>query len=155
MYTSDVRSYPYAPAGGILCPSSRSTSAAHSCDLLPGPQTPLFLRAFAPLREKRKKLVSREGAKTRRITSLRGAQRRGNSVVCSKAGLLRFARNDVSVSITLPSHASMSKIIALVEQRLAAFRCQRIGEAIAEIELSLMPAALPKIAIGLPGKFGL
>ena len=50
-----------------------------------------------------------------------------------------------------PGQARVSKALALVEQWLPSLHRQRIGEAIAEIQLGRMAAVFAEIAIGLTG----
>ena len=50
-----------------------------------------------------------------------------------------------------PGQARVGKVLALVEQWLPSLHRQRIGEAIAEIQLGRMAAVFAEIAIGLTG----
>ena len=57
-----------------------------------------------------------------------------------------------------PSSAAnirMHKIIALVEHGLALFAGQGVAEAVSEVEVGGMAAALAVVTVGLAGDFGL
>lgn len=49
----------------------------------------------------------------------------------------------------------LGKIVSLEQQRLSGIASERIGEAVAKIQLGRMPTALAEIAISFAGDFGL